>query len=384
MGSFAKAEIMLLGEAQIAGDASDMTGLAGQFEDGVPFNRFGGISAIDHLAGDQYVLLSDRGSSDGAVPYATRFHLVTIKIPETGSEVSLTLIGSRFFTKESGQPLVGAAKALKKGPDHPGRFDPEGIRAVRVGGAETRLAVSDEYGPRVDLFDMTGSRVQKFNVPKHFEIKTPSGNAAEEAMENKSGRQPNGGFEGLAVSPDGTKLYAMLQRPLVQDGAMQAGRFAGRLNRILRIEIATEATAELVYPLDSPETAVSELLCVDEQRALVLERDSISGLPSRDKRISIIDWDEATDVSQIKSLPSSPAELPTEIRPVGKRVFLDLLDPRFGIAGESMPAKFEGLTFGPNLADGRKTLLVTVDNDFQGDRPTRIFVFAVSPDEFEK
>ena len=129
---------------------------------------------------------------------------------------------------------------------------------------------------------------------------------------------------------------------------------------------------------------MSELLLVDERRALVLERDSISGLPARDKRIAIIDLEGATDVSQIKSLPSSPEELPAAIHPVGKQVFLDLLDPRFGIAGVTMPAKFEGLTFGPEMADGRKTLLVAVDNDFQGDQPTRIFVFAISQDEFAR
>ncbi len=382
--SFSHAEITLLGEVQIAGDSRDLSGLTGAFDNGIPFNRFGGISAIDHVSGDEYVLLSDRGPNDGAVPYATRFHLATIHLPTNGSAPQLQLTATRLFTKTSGQPLVGAANALKKGEDHPCRFDPEGCRLVRRQGPEMQLAVSDEYGPRVDLFDRSGQRVEKLKVPGRFEIDHPHGDAAEEARENQNGRQPNGGFEGLAVSPDGKTLYAMMQRPLIQDGALVAGRFSGQLNRILRIDLETESTTEFAYPLDSPDAVVCELLCVDEHRALVLERDSVSGKVAQIKRLAMIDLQAASDISDIKSLPSRPEELPSGVRCVTKRPFLDLLAPRFGIFGDKTPAKFEGLTFGPDLADGRKTLLVAVDNDFQAENPTRIFVFAITAEELTK
>ncbi len=382
--SLSHAEITLLGEVQVAGDSRDLSGLTGAFDNGIPFHRFGGISAIDHVSGDEYVLLSDRGPNDGAVPYATRFHLATIQLPTDGSAPQLQLTATRLFTKASGQPLVGAANALKKGEEHPSRFDPEGCRLVRRPGQESQLAVSDEYGPRVDLFDLAGQRVEKLKVPGRFEIDQPHGDAAEEARENDTGRQPNGGFEGLAISPDGKTLYAIMQRPLIQDGALVAGRFSGRLNRILRIDLATESTTEFAYPLDSPDAVVSEMLCVDEHRALVLERDSVSGSATQIKRIAMIDLQAASDISEMKSLPSRPEDLPQDVRCVTKRLFLDLLDPRLGIFGEKTPAKFEGLAFGPDLADGRKTLLVAVDNDFKGENPTRIFVFAITPEELAK
>ena len=63
--------------------------------------------------------------------------------------------------------------------------------------------------------------------------------------------------------------------------------------------------------------------------------------------------------------------------PVRKSVFLDLLDPAWALAGESMPEKIEGLTFGPVLADGRQTLLVSTDNDFESAAASEIWVFAV-------
>lgn len=380
----ARAEITLLGEARIAGDSLDKSGLTGEFDNGIPLNRLGGISAIEHVAGDEYILLSDRGPSDGAVPYATRFHLATLQIPSDGSAPRIQVTATHLLTKGSGQPLIGAANALKKGEENPGRFDPEGCRLVRRSGQEALLAISDEYGPRVDLFDLTGKRTKKLKVPGKFEIDAPSGDALAEAHDNLKGRQPNSGFEGLAVSPDGKSLYAILQRPLLQDGVIENGRVRGQLNRILRIDLASGDASEFVYPLESLKTAVSELLCVNERQALVLDRDSEAGELARIKRLVLIDFEGATDVSQIKSLPSRVDDLPAEIRPVTKRLFLDLLDPRFGIAGEKAPAKIEGLTFGPDLADGRKTLLVAVDNDCEEEQPTRIYVFAVSADEFTK
>lgn len=382
-GSPARAEITLLGEARIAGDSLDQSGLTGEFDNGIPHNRFGGISAIEHVAGDDYILLSDRGPNDGAVPYATRYHLATIQIPPVGSQLTVTLKATHLLTKDNGQSLIGAANALQTG-GHPSRLDPEGCRLVRRPGEEALLALSDEYGPRVDLFDMSGKRVQKLKVPGKFESDSPSADPDTEARDNTHGRQPNSGFEGLAVSPDGKTLYAILQKPLLQDGVREKDKLIGQLNRILRIDLASGDTAEFVYPLESLKTGVSEILCVDERRALVLERDSGAGDKALVKRLTLIDFDGATDVSEVKTLPSQSVDLPSEVRPVAKRPFLDMLEPRFGIVGDQTPAKFEGLAFGPDLADGRQTLLIAVDNDFVKENPTRIYVFAVSADEFAK
>lgn len=377
-----QAEITLLGEAQLAGDSLDKSGLVGEFENGIPFNRFGGISAIEHMGGEEYLLLSDRGPNDGAVPYATRYHVATIQIQEGVTEIPITLTGTHLFTKKSGTRLIGASREFKKGKGRPSRFDPEGCRLIRRPGEESLLAISDEYGPRVDLFDLTGERVKQLKIPDKFRVAAPNGDPQAEDRDNSKGRQANGGFEGLGLSTDGKTLYAIMQKPLIQDCGLDDEKRVGQLNRILRIDLETAEAAEFVYPLDSVKTGVSEILWVGKQQALVLERDSSSGASAKNKKISRIDWAEATDVSTVDSLPSRPEDLSSQIKPVAKQPFLDLLDPRFGIAGENAPVKFEGLTFGPDLADGRKVLLVAVDNDFVGENPTRIFVFAITADEF--
>jgi hypothetical protein len=60
---------------------------------------------------------------------------------------------------------------------------------------------------------------------------------------------------------------------------------------------------------------------------------------------------------------------------------LDFLDPRFGLAGESFLEKFEGLTLGPSLPDGHYLLIVTSDNDFERDQPSRFLAFPIDPQD---
>lgn len=378
----ASAEVTKIAELRIPAQATDQSNLTGKLENRMPLNQFGGIGALSWAGENVYYLLPDRGPDDGAVPYPTRFHQAQIQFTAEGS-VEWKLLETHLLTKDSGEQLVGAASALKHGDKHPGRLDPEAIRFVQRGNKPAVLAISDEYGPRVDLYDLTGKRTRKLRIPGKFEIEHPSGNAAEEAQKNDKGRQPNAGFEALGISPDGQTLYAMNQRPLIQDGAVSNGRFTGLLNRILRIDIDSEDTREFVYPLENSDSAVCELLMIDNHRALVLERDSLAGLLAKQKSLYLIDLQGASDVSEHKSLPPQAAELPTEVRIVTKRLFADLLDPKFRIVGESTPAKFEGLTFGPNLPDGRRTLVISVDNDFRSDNPTVFYVLALAPEDLK-
>jgi hypothetical protein len=48
--------------------------------------------------------------------------------------------------------------------------------------------------------------------------------------------------------------------------------------------------------------------------------------------------------------------------------------------GKQFPEKIEGLSFGPNMPDGRRLLVVASDNDFEAEEAIRFFFFAVSPE----
>lgn len=91
----------------------------------------------------------------------------------------------------------------------------------------------------------------------------------------------------------------------------------------------------------------------------------------------------ASDVSEHKSLSTPVAELPSDLRPVSKRLFVGLLNSRFGIVCKSTPAKFEGLTFGPDMPEGRWTLVISVDNDFRCENPTVFYFLAMAPEDLK-
>ena len=253
------------------------------------------------------------------------------------------------------------------------RFDPEGIRVGKTGS----IFISDEYGPFVYEFDQFGNRLRSLDVPSKFLI-TPSGvpsaDPAEE-LANPSGRQANRGMEGLAINPDGTKLYGMMQNALIQDNALDANlKRVGKNNRILEIDMETGATREFLYQLEKDSYGVNEILAVNDHEFLVLERDSKAGDEAKFKQLFKIDISNASDISSIESLPKK--DVPSGVTPVTKELFLDLLDPVYGLAGANFPEKIEGLAFGPTLPDGRISLLVTSDNDFFVDKPSNIYAFA--------
>jgi hypothetical protein len=176
-------------------------------------------------------------------------------------------------------------------------------------------------------------------------------------------------MEGLALSPDGRKLVGMMQSPLIQEGGKK-----GTNVRILEIDLATEKSREFLYTLKSNTTCVSEILAINDHEFLVLERDSSASKEAPFCTIFKIDIARGTDIQNIE-LPVTG--VPRGVTPVSREAFLDMHDPRFGFKAGEVPVKVEGLSFGPDLPDGSRLLLVSTDNDFVAERPTCFFAFSV-------
>ena len=365
-------EIQLLGKTVIPGTASDLSGMKNILEDKSPNNRLGGFgSAIAYTGqGNKYLLLPDRGPGDGANSYSCRFHLAEINVSTSG-KLDFKLLKTTLLKTPEGSTLTGSSKGF--GPSG-NRFDPEGIRVLKNGS----ILISDEYGPSVWLFDSSGKLKHKFLIPEKFLIQNKSDHAEKEfPPSNKKGRVTNKGFEGIAISPDQKKWLAALQGSLIQDRNPSNSdlKTNGDNLRFLETSIEGKHLREIVYKMESAKNGVNEILAIGEEDYLVLERDGDAGESAGFKKIFRISTKNATDVSKIISLPAPM--LPVGIVPVTKTLFLDLLNPKFGLKGKDFPAKIEGLAFGPNLPDGRKLLIITTDNDFKPEEPSWIYAFAV-------
>lgn len=374
-------EVELIGVTSIPGDALDMSGLTNTLPGNVPHNRLGSFgSGMDSLGKDDlYIACDDRGPGDGVAKFRCRLQTFRIKInPKSDKPVAVELVKTTLLSGLEGQPLVGwSGDFAPKDAHAPLRYDPEGIRV----GPRGTYFICEEYGPSIDEFDAAGTMLRRLKVPSRFQCPKP-GERVEDEMPpaGTSGRQPNHGFEGLALMSDRVTLIGALQRPLIQDGALGPAPDNKRIGtnaRFLSLNTQTGATKEFVYHLDAPSNNVNDILARPDGSLLVLERDSKGGTDAKFKRVFAASFEGASDVSGIESLPTD--RLPDGIVPMRKTQLIDFLAPTFGLAGASMPEKLETLCFGPTLEDGRQTLIVVSDNDMIGTKPSVFWVFAIGP-----
>ena len=368
-------QVDLIGVAEIGGDQLDRSGLKADLGDGLTNNMLGGISAMEYTGRDDlYIAVPDRGPLDGAVQWQCRFNLMEIKIPKTGKgPIAFKTVKTTILSDEEQRPFTGSAAQYQPSSSSAGRLDPEAVRL----GANGNIYLSDEYGPHLFEMRMDGSMVRRLPVPSRYLIKNPGLDKADENGKNNWGRSCNRGMECLALSPDKTLLYGLMQSPLLQDSLRDENCKPYGLNcRLIEFDIATGSNREFLYQLDNKSNKLNEILALNDHEFLVIERDGTEGAAAVCKQIKRISLQGASEIQCLSRLPG--CRLPRNVRPVKKATFIDLLDPKFGLVGESMPEKIESLTFGPDLADGRKTLLVVSDNDFVKEKPTMIYVFAIS------
>jgi hypothetical protein len=356
---------------------------------GANINRLGFISDLYYdRYSNLYYGVGDRGPGGGIISYDTRVQKFSLDVdPNTGAISNFNLLDTILFTK-NGQNFNGLNPTILNGnASNLGlSFDPEGFAIAPNG----NFYVADEYGPSVYEFNSTGAFLKAFATPDNLLPREADGtvNFTDGFSTITSGRQDNRGYEGVTLSPDGSKLFAMMQDPLVDEGDPD-GRRSPNL-RLVEFDTATgESTAQYIYQLESladinprvPEDpfgpnaqgrniGISAITALNDTEFLVLERDNrgfgvadITGEapPVGTKRVYKIDLTGATDVGAISL--SGFNDLPGSVTPVSKSLFFDIAD-LLRSNGELIGEKMEGLVIGPQLADGSYAIIVGTDNDF--------------------
>lgn len=390
----------------IAGNATDMSGLTGADSSGVPKNLLGAFGSgmdYDPLT-KTYISVCDRGPFDGASDFHCRVQIFRIAANARAQDkLQVKLIKTVMLTAKDGTPFVGSlskpepAVSAPDGSDAkiPQRYDPESIRVAQGGPAgKGTWWISDEYGPWIDQFSSDGKHLRRLELPARYAIAKPAGTYPEEMPPNNtSGRQANRGFESLAISPSGGKLFAMTQSPLLQDNALgERNRRNGVNMRLLEITLPASwetdpastdkpTFKEYLYQLDDARDGVNEIICFSESDLLVLERDGKGGLEANRRglfRISVAGDSplnknqQPSDISAIESLPRR--NVPDGVTPLAKLSVLDFMDQKWGLLNDQMPEKLEGIVLGPEQ-EGERLLFITSDNDLQPQQPTRIWAF---------
>lgn len=252
----------------------------------------------------------------------------------------------------------------------PRNVDPESIRRDPASGLlywSSEGGVKAGVDPAISVAAPDGRWQRGFDLPQRYRV----------SEDKDSGPRDNLAFEGLALAPDGRTLLVSMESALVQDGPI-ASLAGGSPVRVASFDTATGAPGpEHVYITDpipmapipggSADNGVSEILPAGDGALLVLERAYAQGR-GNSIRLYRADPALATDVSGLDSLlDGSWLAMP-------KTLLLD-----FSTLGVTLD-NFEAMGWGPELANGHRSLVVMSDDNFNPLQVTKALVFEVLPD----
>ncbi len=321
--------------------------------DGAPVGGLSGLD-FDPATGDYWAISDDRSERAPARVYRLRVDLVGGHLVPA----SFKVLETRFLAREGGEPFP------RRG------LDPEGIA---FGG--DRLFVSSEgeagagLAPFVAEASLAGRVVRELPLPARYLPTAPG-----------VGVRENLAFENLAVVPGGRELLAATEGALASDGPASDFGVPSRA-RVLRWYLTRPAAApaEYFYPLEAVSGAVPErpgfrvngladIRPLDANRFLALEREWVEGR-GYSLRIYVVSLARATEISRLEGAALAAA------RPAEKRQLVDLAR----LDGVQL-GNFEGMAFGPPLADGRRLLVLVADDNFhQYGEDGALLALAIEP-----
>ncbi len=307
-----------------------------------------------------YAVCDDRSQINPA-----RFYTLEIDVSDGALEPGdVTIRAVTTLLDEEGQAYAGGA------------IDPEGI-AIRSDGT---LLISSEgdaragLAPSITEHGLDGRATGSLPVREHFQP----------ATDGSRGVRNNLAFESLTIAPGGGTLYTASEAALVQDGPVPTVE-DGSPARIAQYDLDTRLPGpEWIYPVapipvapNPPEgfgdNGLPELIALDDQGTLLaLERSFAVGVGNT-IRLFETSTAGARDVSLLDALPPGEGGDPTALEgALVKRLVADLGE--LGIR----PDNVEGMTFGPELADGRRLLILVSDNNFNAVQVTQVIALAVT------
>lgn len=160
-------------------------------------------------------------------------------------------------------------------------FDVESIQPAADGG----FWIGEEFGPYLLRFSREGHLMAVHETklgeatirsPDHPALLMPADPTKPlPAFDIKR----SGGYEGLAMSPDGSRLYALLEGPVFRDGKPEAAEDGRTALRVIEFDTAQNGWTgrSWLYPLAEGGVAIGDFNMLNETTALVIERDNGAG-----------------------------------------------------------------------------------------------------------
>ena len=297
----------------------------------------GGLSGIDYHNG-KYYLVSDQSSNP-------RLYIADIQIEnEEIRDISIDQLITVKKTQEFSEQVLDLEAA---------RYDAKNDEFVVV----SEGLIDDGKDPGVYRLSNLGEIKSSFIIPAYFNAKT------EQKPRN------NGVFEGLTESFDKEAYWVATESPLEKDSG-KPKIFPSRAHiRITKYDKETgEPVKQFAYKLDGISklplnyfavNGVTEILEYAEDRFLILERSYSAGYGSHGNTVKIfeIDASKASNTLDIQRLKGADYKI------AEKKLLFNFNSVKDELT-DGIIDNIEGICFGPELKNGKRSLLLVSDNNF--------------------
>lgn len=326
----------------------------------------GGLSGIDYDKENNcyYIISDDRSAINPA-----RFYKANINISSKGID-TIIFTDVKFLQQQNGENYPNNKQNILKTPD------PE---SIRINSKTKQLVWSTEgerivntkdtvlNNPSITTINENGNWLNEYVLPENVKMSYL-----------QKGPRTNGVFEGLCFDKQYNKLYVSIELPLQQDADEPDTLENNAVTRILAFDTKTKnCIAQYAYKLEKiayppkpsnkfKTNGISEIFWLGENKLLVMERSYSTGVFSNTIKLFITDLSNATNIINHPSLKEN-----TNYTLAKKTLLLNTDDLKMFVDN------VEGITYGPTLANGHKSLILIADNNFSAIEQSQVFLFEI-------
>jgi hypothetical protein len=338
----------------------------------VPHNQvfkytiIGGLSGIDYDSTNKvyYMISDDRSDHNPARYYTAKINFTDKKI-DTVQFTDVT-----FFKAADGKSYPNSRQDPSHTPDPEAlRYNPVTKQMIWSSEGERIVNTSTTVleNPAITLISPDGKYIDTLPLPSNLLMHS-----------TEKGPRQNGTLEGLTFADHFKTLFVSLEEPLYEDGPRADIIENKPYIRLFKYDLTTKNnTAQYAYklePIAHPGfftkafkiNGIPDILSIGNNKLLVMERSFSTGRLACTIRLFLTDLNKATNIKNIPSLKTN-----TTFIPASKKLLLNMDD--LGIYIDNI----EGVTFGPNLPNGHKTLVFVADNNFSSFEKTQFLLFEV-------
>ncbi|MGV4792346.1 esterase-like activity of phytase family protein [Rhizobium sp. F40D2] len=292
-----------------------------------------GFSGIKTMADGTFWTLTDNGFGSKANSSDSMLFLHQMKFDWAANKAEVV---KNLFLSDPNKiapfPIVleGTDARYLTGAD----FDIESIQPVADG-----FWLGDEFGPYILKVDTAGRLTDVIPTtlddkpvlsPDNPLIQLPGNPAAKMPVFNL---KRSGGFEGLAKSKDGTKLYGLLEGAIYKDDGQMESVDGHTAVRVIEFDVAAKKWTgrSWLYPFEDKGVSIGDFNMLDDTTALVIERDSGAGTKDKacpDPKQPKPDCFEApAELKRVYKIEFNDANAGKAVRKIGYIDLLDIQDP---------------------------------------------------------